>query len=63
MTEDSLKHLSLDDLFALMVKTKDEYSGIEKKPENKAKLESKRSELDVIQKVLTRKRADFPPLK
>lgn len=59
MTEESLKHLSLDELFALMGKTIDEYLLLDKAQDNKINLETHQSELSNIHKVITQKKADI----
>lgn len=58
MTEDSLKHLSLDDLYSLMIQTIDEYSAVPKLNVNKTEFEKHQSKLSIIHKVITRKKAE-----
>ena len=58
MTEDSLKHLSLDELYSLMIQTIDDYSVVPKLNVNKAEFEKHQSKLSIIHKVITRKKAE-----
>ena len=58
MTEDSLKHLSLDELYSLMMQTIDEYSAVAKVTVNKTEFEIHQSKLSIIHKVITRKKAE-----
>ena len=58
MTEDSLKHLSLDELYSLMMQTIDEYSAVTKVNVNKTELEIHQSRLNIIHKVITRQKAE-----
>lgn len=48
MSEEELKKYSIDELYAIMVNTRNEFMAIEKKIENKAHLETKQGELDII---------------
>lgn len=58
MTEDSLKHLSLDELYSLMMQTIDEYLAVSNVSINKTEFEIHQSKLSIIHKVITRKKAE-----
>lgn len=58
MTEDSLKHLSLDELYSLLIQTIDEYSAVNKVNVNKTEFEIHQAKLSIIHKVITRKKAE-----
>lgn len=55
MTEDSLAHLSLDELYTLMLKTIDEYLVMHKLPGIGDGIEEKRNDIALIQKVIHKK--------
>ena len=56
MTEDSFDHLSLDDLYTLMLKTIDEYLVMHRHPGITDGIVDKRTELALIQKVIYKKK-------
>ncbi|HKO79780.1 MAG TPA: hypothetical protein VJU78_05265 [Chitinophagaceae bacterium] len=58
MTEDSLKYLSLDELYSLLMQTIDEYSTVPKLNVNKTEFEKHQSKLGLIHKEITRKKAE-----
>jgi len=60
MTEENLQHLSMDELYALMIRTIEEYLILHKHLGNIDELEIKRAELDIIQKVITARKAEKP---
>jgi len=56
MTEDSLKRLSVDELYDLLVKTVNEYLARHKMADDSNRREAQKAELQVIQKaILVRK--------
>lgn len=58
MTEESLKHLSLDELYSLLIQTIDEYLALPKVKANKAEFEIHQSNLSFIHKAITRKKVE-----
>ncbi len=58
MTEDSLKHLSLDELYSLLMQTIDEYLAVPKVNVNRAEFEIHQSNLSLIHKAITRKKVE-----
>lgn len=58
MTEDSLKRLSLDELYSLLIQTIDEYAAVNKVNVNKTEFEIHQSKLSVLHKEITRKKAE-----
>jgi hypothetical protein len=58
MTEDSLKHLSLDELYLMLMQTIDEYIAIPKVNANKAEFEIHQFKLSLIHKAITRKKVE-----
>jgi len=58
MTEDSLNHLSLDELYSLLMQTIDEYLALPKVNVNKVEFEIHQSNLSVIHKAITRKKVE-----
>ena len=63
MTEESLHALPLDELLALMVKSVNELLELNKHPQYKFASKSKMTEVELIQKVIVSKKAEFPPEK
>ena len=63
MTEESLHALPLDELLALMVKSVNELLELYKHPQYKFASKSKMTEVELIQKVIVSKKAEFPPEK
>jgi hypothetical protein len=58
MTEENLKMHSLSELCDFMVITIDEYLKLEKFHENKEELKIRRTQLHLLHKVITEKRAE-----
>ena len=55
MTKDSLKHLSLNELYDLMVLTIEEYTALKKGIHNSDVTEMKKAEIKLIQKAIDEK--------
>jgi hypothetical protein len=60
MTEDDLRKLSFDELIDLMIQSTKELTDIIHK-EDKKELQAKRQEVQLIQKAIVAKRAEFRP--
>ena len=61
MTEESLQALPINDLFDLMVKSMNELLAMNKIPHDKLSIKAKQKEVELLQKVIVAKRAEFPP--
>ena len=59
MTEESLIALGINDLLDVMVKSVTELLGIDKTPQNKLAIKSKQKEVELIQKIIWAKKAEF----
>jgi len=56
MTEDSLKHLSLNELYDLMVLIIEDYTALKKRIHNSDLTEVKKAEIKLIQKVINERK-------
>ena len=63
MNEDSLNNMRLSDLFDLMVKTVNELLDMHKNHEHVSRLDDKRQEVEILQKVILARRAKEFPVK
>jgi len=61
MTQDSLKHLSLDQLYDLLVLIIDEYKALQKKIHNSDATEIKKAEIQFIQKAIDERKNKLNP--
>ena len=61
MTEDSLKCLSLDELYDLLVKTVNEYLTMHKTPHDSNSREIQKAELQLIQKAILERKNNLNP--
>lgn len=65
MTEDTLKYLSLDAVSVLMQQSikelKEAIDKRDKNEEDETAIENKKKQIELIQRVLIAKRAEFPP--
>lgn len=63
MDENSMNKMSINDLFDLMVKNVNELLDMHKNHEDLKILDDKRKEVELLQRIIVAKRAEFPPLK
>jgi hypothetical protein len=61
VTQDSLKHLSLGELYDLMLLIIDEYSALQKRIHNTDVAEVKKGEIQLIQKVINERKSKLNP--
>jgi len=61
MTEDELNKIPINDLFDLMIKSTKELIDFDCE-QHKLEYEEKKSEVQLLQRIITAKRAEFPPL-
>ena len=59
ITTESLHTLYVNDLFALLAKYKNELYAMERNKEDKSAIKSRQKEVELIQRVLIAKRAEF----
>ena len=59
ITTESLSKLYVNDLFALLAKHKNELYAMERNKEDKSAIKERQKEVELIQRVLIAKRAEF----
>lgn len=61
MTEDTLKHLSLDELHELMILIISEYTALQKEMRINEVIEVKKAEIQLIQKMISERKNKLNP--